>query len=662
MCETLPMLTDFVLIVAISLPVLFLFRRLNLPPTAGFIMTGLLIGPYGLGWIKQIEHVEVAAEVGVVLLLFSIGLEVSLTRLLQTSKRFYLIAAGQIVGTALCGSLAAIALGFGTGAAVVVGFVVAMSSSAIVLKGLADREELESPLGRLVVTICLTQDFAIVPMLLVIGFMGDKQADLRAITQSIAAVGALGIALYLAARHVLPQVIRRLMVVNTPEVLLLFTILVMFGTAWLTSLVGLSLAIGAFAAGLILSETEYYPQIYAEVAPFRALFSSLFFVAVGMLLDLKFVATHPAPVLLFAVGILAAKTLIVLFMSTSAGISLRVSLQGGLYLAQIGEFSFLLIAAATQGGLVTEGLFQYLIAATSLTLMVTPLIMQYAPRIAWSAHARFPWFMRAEAQSEDAPKSSRPVPAVLIVGYGVNGHNVARVLKESSIYYEILDSNPETVRRAREDGELIHYGEVARTEVLRQIEVEGFDSLVLAISDAGATRRAVSLIRGLNPRAHLVVRTRFVKEVEELERLGANVVVPEEFETSLRIFSELLHHYRIPPHIIQMQIEVVRGHSYGLLRTRASGTVVESIQELLLRQLVEAVPIMEGSPAIGKELCDLKLTDPQGCLVISVLRDSLPLRPPFDHTTVQENDIIVLYGNHLDLDRAVHMLSQRVHK
>jgi CPA2 family monovalent cation:H+ antiporter-2 len=255
--------------------------------------------------------------------------------------------------------------------------------------------------------------------------------------------------------------------------------------------------------------------------------------------------------------------------------------------------------------------------------------------------------------------AKRPQPAVLVVGYGVNGHNVARVLREAGIYYEILDFNPEIVRRAREQGERIHYGEVARTEVLRQIEVADFDSVVLAISDPAATRRAVSILRSLHPRSHLIVRTRYVHEVDELEKLGANVVVPEEFETSLRIFSDLLHHYRVPPHIIAMQVEAVRGHSYGILRTQAGVSVIENIQELLLQRLVEAVPILERSPHIGKRLGDLELSGDGSCLVLSVLRGGRPLRPPFETVVIEVEDMIVLYGNHVDLVRAVEKLSGR---
>jgi monovalent cation:H+ antiporter-2, CPA2 family len=658
MNETLPMFTELVVIIGVSLLVLFVFRRLSLPPIAGFVLTGILIGPSVLGWVSE-EHVNNAAQIGVVLLLFSVGLEISLSRLLKTSWRVYALAAGQIVGTIACGAVAVRLLGMSLESSIVVGFVITTSSSAIVLKGLSDRGELETPLGRMVVTICMAQDFAVVPMLTVIGLLSGTGTGSWGMGMMVLQVVALGGVLYLAARYVLPWVIHRLMAINTSEVVLLFTVLIMLGTAWLTSLAGLSLAIGAFAAGVILSETEYYPQIYAEVAPFRSLFSSIFFVSVGMMLDLRFVAAHPLPVLGVAIGVIVLKTLMVVVVALPLRLSPRTSLQGGLYLAQIGEFAFLLIGVATVGSLMSTSVFQYLIVATGLTMAVTPLIMQWAPRFVWRSGSTLQDLTELKSKETAEAGQTRPKPAVLIVGYGVNGHNVARVLRESGIYYEILETNPEIVRLGRVDGEVIHYGEVTRTEVLRQIEIEAFDSVVLAISDPAASRRAVQLVRQLNPGTHLIVRTRTVAEVEELEKAGANVVVPEEFETSLRIFSDLLHHYRIPPHIIALQVEVVRGKSYSLLRSRTGIRVIDNIQELLLKRLVEAVPITEGSPSCGKKLREFHLSEDSTCLVLSVLRKGFPERPPFADLILQPDDLVVLYGGHEDLNHAVEKLTSR---
>ncbi len=663
MTHDIPFFTDLIIIIAASLPIVFLARRLGLPALAGFVVTGMIIGPYGLGMIGKIENVESAAEVGVVLLLFTVGLEFSLSRLLAIPIKLYIIGALQVLGTSLAGYFIATALGLEFASALIAGFVLAVSSTAVTLKVLADSGELEAPVGRMVVTIALVQDIAVVPMLLTIGFLAPAQSSkslTAEIIETVLVVSALVLVLYLLARYVLPHVFHRLMTVRTSEVVLLFSMLVLLGTAWLTSQAGLSLAIGAFAAGLILAETPYLPQIFAEVAPFRTLFSSLFFVSIGMLLDLRFVITHPIGVLFVALAVLIVKPLVILVASFPFRITPRVALQGGLYLAQIGEFAFLLISAASAAELLVENEFQYLIAASSLSLAMTPLVMQWAPRLTWKAQSKIRFLQPSgTSTSLEGPSSARPHPAILIVGYGLNGQNVSRVLKETGLHFEILEANPDICRRARDHGHIIHYGDATSTELLTHISIEEFETVVIAISDPGATRRAVSIIRDLHPSAHLIVRTRLVAEVEELQKLGASAVVPEEFETSLRIFAKLLAHYNIPPHIIAAQIDLARGHGYGILRSPGDRDKLENLQSLLLERLVEAVVITLRSPAIGREIASLGFTDDSDCRLISLLRDGKPVAPPLEHEILREGDLVVLFGNHEALHLSVRKLVEQ---
>jgi CPA2 family monovalent cation:H+ antiporter-2 len=651
MHEHIPMLRDLMIIIGAALLMLFLSRRFKLPPIAGFVITGILIGPSGLSLVSA-ERVGTAAQVGVVLLLFAVGMEVSLSRLLKSDWRMYTLGAGQIIGTVIAGYAVARSLGLDNVPSLIAGFALSTSSSAIVLKGLTDSGELETPTGRAVVTISVLQDFSIVPMLVLIGFL-TGEADAQSIVITVLRVLALGGVLYVAARYLLPTVMRRLMTSNIPEAILFFTILVMFGTAWLTSLAGLSLAIGAFAAGVILSETEYYPQIYAEVAPFGTLFSSLFFISIGMLLDLHFIAAHPLAVLALSLGIIAVKTFVVTLVAVPLSIPPRTALQSGFYVAQIGELAFLILATAVLRHLISQDLYQYMIAGTGLTLTITPLLMQWTPYIVW--HGASPVADVAD-QPGEGQGPVRPDTSVLIVGYGVNGRNVSRVLRAAGIHYEILESNAVIVRAARAEGERIHYGDATRTEVLRQIGAADFDSIVLAISDVIATRRAISLVRSLNPNGYLVVRTRSISDVDELRKSGADVVVPQDFETSLRIFSDLLHHYRVPPRIIAMQIELVRGESYSFLRSRSETTMMERVRELLLMRLVEAVPIVSDSPSVGKKLGDFALADGNTCRILGVLRDGFPADPPFEDIVLRSGDLLVLYGAHEDLDLAVEKL------
>lgn len=652
MSHEIPMFYDLAIILACALPVLFLSRRIGLPPIAGFVITGILIGPSGLGFIQNLDHVESSAEVGVVLLLFIVGLELSLSSLKSTPLRVYITAIAQVVGTAALVTALALAFNLRGELALIAGFVVTVSSSALVLKGLADKGELNTPLGRMVVTICVVQDLAIVPMMMTVSVLSSGVLTDYEIIVRAALMLVWVLSLYVLGRWMVPMMMRWLVRVQVAEAILLFAILIMLVVGALSSLAGLSVALGAFAAGVILSENEFSAHIYSQVQAFSTLFSSLFFLSIGMLLDLRFVVTHLDTVLLVALAILVLKAFVIVVVSQPLPLSLKQRVQGGVYLAQTGEFSFLILSAAMAGFLVTETEFQYLIAASSLTLAVTPLVMQLAPHVAYHAGRRIGTVKSVEAPSEPLP--DRPKPAVMIVGYGLNGHNVARVLREAGIYYEVLEFNPKTVREARLEGEIIHYGDVTHSEFLRHLGLAHFDSAVIAISDPAATRRAVAAIHRLNPELHLIVRTRYVAEVEELERLGAKLVVPEEFETSLRIFVELLTHYHLPPHIIAAQVEAVRSQSYGALR---GGSITgERLAQLLMQRLVEAVPIHENSKARASTLRALGFSRESSCQVISLLRDGSAYQGEFLDVPLAPGDLVALYGDHASLDSAVLLL------
>ncbi|MBL0063067.1 MAG: cation:proton antiporter [bacterium] len=657
MSHEIPMFYDLAIILACALPVLFLSRRIGLPPIAGFVLTGIIIGPSGLGFIANMDHVESSAEVGVVLLLFIVGLELSISGLKSTPLKVYLAAIAQVTGTTALVFGILISLGMPFELSLIAGFVVTVSSSALVLKGIADKGELNTPMGRMVVTICVVQDLAIVPMMMIVSILASGNLTTYEIGVRAVLVAGWVLSLYLLARWILPQFLRWLVRAQLSEALFLFAILLMLVVGAISSIAGLSIALGAFAAGVILSENEFSAHIYSQMQAFSTLFASLFFVSIGMLLDLGFVLKHLDTVLIVSGAVLILKTVVVFIVSQPLELSLRERVQGGFYLAQAGEFSFLLLSAAVAGNLVTGDEFQYLIAASSLTLAVTPLVMQMAPHVAYHAGKKIGWATEAKSAPTE-PMPSRPKPAVLIVGYGLNGRNVAKVLRESGIYYEILEFNPKTVREARNEGETIHYGDVTHSEFLQHLGLKEFDSAVIAISDPAATRRAVTTIHRMNPGLHLIVRTRYVAEVEQLERLGAKLVVPEEFETSLRIFVELLTHYHIPPHIVAAQVEVVRSQSYGTLRGASMSG--DRLAQLLLQRLVEAVPIRENSKARASTLRALGFSNESRCQVIALLRDGSAYPGEFLDVTLAPNDLVVLYGDHASLDLGVLTLSEVV--
>jgi CPA2 family monovalent cation:H+ antiporter-2 len=564
MPHSVPLLNDLLILLAASLPIAFLCSRLRVPVIVGFMLTGVAIGPAGLGLIRQAAEVELLAEIGVVLLLFTIGLEFSLKRLMEM-KRLVLGGGGlQVVLTTLLVLGLCLAVGRAFNQALFIGFLFALSSTAIVLKSYMDRAEIDTPHGRAGVGILLFQDLCIVPMMLLTPILSGREgSSFGNIALRLGTALAVVAGIILAARTVVPLLLKHIVQLRSPEVFIIFVVLVSLGTAWLTSLFGMSMALGAFVAGLVLSESEYSHQIVSDVLPFRDVFNSIFFISVGMLLSVHFLFTHLFSVLGLVVALIVGKMLLTWLAVYWLCHSPRIALMVGLGLAQIGEFSFILAKVGAAQGLLAGEEYQHFLAAAILSMIVTPLFISLAPRAGGWLQARF------APQASHEPETSVAQPLthhVIVVGYGLNGRNLSRVLQRIEIPYRVLELNAETVRQARAAGVPIEYGDAVRREVLLHAGIQRAAVLVVAISDPLASRHTVALARELNPALSIIVRTRYLSELPELYELGATQVIPEEFETSIEIFARVLEDYGIAAEIIERETEAVREAGYEVLR------------------------------------------------------------------------------------------------
>lgn len=568
MPHTPPLLEDLLLLLLASVPVVFLFNRLRLPTIVGFIIAGVMIGPYGLNLISETKEIEALAEIGVALLLFTIGLEFSLRRIFEM-RRIALVGGGLQVGlTVAVVALIAHLFGRGVNQAIFFGFLFALSSTAIVLKTYAERAETDTPHGRAGVGVLLFQDISIVPMMLLVPALGGRGDSSVAGILATLGVAVVAVAfVVLASRLVVPRLLGAVAGMRSSEVFVVTAVILSLGTAWLTSLFGLSLALGAFIAGMVLSESEYSHQIVADILPFRDVFNSIFFVSIGMLLSLSALIGDWLVVLAWVGALLLGKTLLVFAAVRLSGLPTRVAVMTGLGLAQVGEFSFILAKAGFPHGLLAEADYQRFLAASVISMIAAPFLIRLAPRAGYAAQSLLsPAPERLPPPAEDAGGTGELGDHVLIVGYGINGRNLARVLRRVGVPYRVLDLNANTVRGAKAGGEEIVFGDATRREVLRAVGVERAGVLVLAISDPEATRRAVVLARRMNPRLHIIVRTRYLSEVPELERLGADEIVPEEFETGIAIFARVLRERGIAPEIVARHAEEIRSLGYQMLR------------------------------------------------------------------------------------------------
>lgn len=652
------LLRESVVLLGSAVGVLLLAARLRLPPVVALLLTGLLIGPSGLGWISDVEQVEVFAEIGVVLLLFVIGLELSLARLKELRRPFFLGGSVQAGLTAALAAGAAWALGSGAGRAVFLGFVVALSSTAIVLKLYDDRRETDTPHGRVVLGILLYQDFLIVPMIVLTpvlaGSVGASPAALAVrFGGSLLAIGAVVI----VARKVAPALFDRIARTRIRETFVLGSLGICLALAWVTHALGFSLALGAFIAGLLVSETEYSHQAIADVAPFRDVFASIFFVSVGMLVDLPFAADHLPAILGLAAGVLVLKALVAGGAVAALGMPSRTRILVGLSLAQVGEFSFLLMEVGRLHGLLAGETYQVLLGAVVLTMLATPLLVRAAPA---AAEAWLRLRGGAAAGDLEGQPGGGMEDHVIVVGFGAGGRLLARVLKEARIAYVVVEMNSETVKRSRREGEPIFYGDASRPEVLAHAGVERARVVVFAISDHSALRRAVQTARSVAPAAEIVVRTRRIDEIEELRTLGAHEVVAEEFETAIEIFTHVLQRYHVPRNVVRAQIRLLRGEGYRMLRAPGRGAAVSAaVLDALEAGTTDIFRIEPGSPVAGRTLRDLDLRHETGATVLAVVRGESPHPNPAPDTVLESGDDLVLVGSHADIDRAFDLLGGR---
>lgn len=657
--ESIPLLKDLVVLMATAVPISIILTRIGLPIIIGFLFTGVIIGPYGFALVTEIKTVETLAQIGAVLLLFTIGLEFSLARMLDI-RREGLFGGGLQVGlTTVAVVLLGMIFKMPLAVLILLGFIISLSSTAIVLKLLSDKGEVSSAHGNLSVGVLLFQDICVVPMVIVLQGMGREASGSLGIARDIGVSIAALVVIIATVLFVIPRLFNQVVRLRSREVFILTTVLVCMGTAWVSSLFGLSLALGAFIAGIAISESEYSNQIVAEVIPFRDVFSSLFFISIGMLLDVRFFAANAPLLLLLVAGIVFIKAASLAVVAQVLRYPLRLSIIVGLNLAQIGEFSFILINMGKDLTLLDATLYQSMLALAVVSMAAAPVLNRWSHHIAFFAAARLGRAGRGGTPAADVHKRTRLTNHVIIVGYGLNGENLSKVLKETGIPHLVVDTNMQRIRAAKAHGCRAYFGDASHPEILKGMGLDSAKMLVVAISDPVATRGIVKESKKANPSISLLVRTRYTREVEELYRLGADQVIPEEFETSVEIFARVLKDYRIPGNIIQNQIKIIRGEGYAMLRTPSiSAERLGSLTSVLEKGLMDTYYVEEGCPIAGRTLRELELRKKTGSTVIAVLRGGEAKTNPGADFTLLKHDTLVLIGSHAELNSAFELLKE----
>jgi len=555
-------LKDVLVILGVAVIVVIVFYRIKLPAVAGFILSGILVGPQGLQLVDDSRHIEVLAEVGVALLLFGIGLELPLHKLRRLWK---LAAVGGILQVGISAATAFFIgrmTGLPSNSAILIGFVVALSSTAIVLRGLQERGEVDAPHGRLILGILIFQDFSVVPIMLIIPLLAGVDLSAGAFAVTLAKSIGIVLVVLLLAILIVPRILKLVAQTGQRHLFILCVFVVCLGIAWWVTRSGASLAIGAFLAGLVVAGGEYRHQALADMISFREIFASLFFVSVGMLLLPQTILSNLVPIIAILSAILLGKSAIVFITALVMRMPLRVCLISALALAQIGEFSLILLYAIQGTGLVASSIENNLVSAAILSMMITPFIMSYGPKLAagLGKFTRLKHLIEVDS-AEDVADTIRKMRNHLVVAvYGFAGKALSQDLAENKIPFIIVDLNIENVRRAsREVGNAV-FGDITSETVLAQLGIQRARELVLLINDPTASEQAVRIARAAAPQLFITVRTTYLLDIEPLLVAGANEVVPAEREAAVQVMMQVLTRQQVDSTKITSRALEIRDH------------------------------------------------------------------------------------------------------
>lgn len=656
-------LTSIVILLGAALVVAWSMRVFNVPAILGFLLAGVAIGPAAFNVIHR-EEVEFFAELGLVLLLFTIGLELSPAPLLRMGKPLLVAAGLQIVGTTgLATILLQLFSDLSWSAAIIAGIGLSLSSTAIVLKTLSDRAETDTPIGALLTGILLVQDVVVILVLIFLPLgSGSESVWYVTVAKALAALVALVVVTYVA-RLVVPWIATLVARHGGQELMTLFAVFMALLGAWAADLADWSWPLGSCIAGLLLAQTDLRHQLRAEITPFRDVFNALFFMSIGMLVDIDLFMSYPVTLVGAILLTLAAKTVLTSSAILAGRLPLRLALTGGIALCTVSEFGYVLVKEANDLGLIPNDFADLFVAWAVGTMLLGALFIPTAGNAGmWLADriSRRTMQVASGASVASGAPESTPSDHVLMVGYGVNGRNLAQVLKATGIRYVVVDMNRGNVAVARENGAEAIVGDATRQMILERGGLAQARALVVAIADPEATRRIVAQAHTLRPDLYILARTRYVAELDGLYRLGARMVIPEEFETSIELFAHVLREFGIPTNVIEQQVGLIRGGRYGMLRGRAADrTLHAEWRQLMETTTTQVIMLLHGSSACGQTLREVDLRARTGVTIAAVTRNGKVQPSPSVDFRFEAGDVLVLVGTHQQLDHAKGMLAPK---
>ncbi|WP_372870983.1 monovalent cation:proton antiporter-2 (CPA2) family protein [Shewanella sp.] len=642
-------LLKVLLMLLIAIGAIALLRRLGLPAILAYLLTGVVAGPGGFDWFSQ-RQMQSVAELGVVLLMFTLGLEFSVPKLWAMRRTVFGLGSAQVLVTTLIAMLIAMVLGQSPVEALVIGSAIALSSTAIVLKLLNEKGALRRRHGELSVSVLLFQDLAVVPLLILLPLLGSEDGTMA--LNSILLALLKGIVAFMAlmafGKWALPKVFDEVARSRSNELFVLSALVVALLTGALTQWLGLSMALGAFMAGMLLGESQYRRQLEADIRPFRDLLMGLFFISIGMLLDFQLVIAYWWQILLGLIAVVIGKALVIHGLLKLAGEPFRVSSVTALTLAQVGEFSFVVLALAVNYQLLELEVSTSLVMVAVLSMALAPALVRHAVNIS----KMFQGLKPNAHRDASVPRLDEGSELVLILGYGRVGQTIARFLRAEAVPYLALDLDPTRVQEAKRAGEPVYFGDACKRSILKQAGISQAKMIVLTFCESRAVDEVIHLCRTLAPDAKILVRTRDDTELKLLEQAGASQVIPETLEGSLMLVSQVLYQCGVPLARILKRLELERRNHYHYLHGFFSGTDTDFTIDLL-----HAVALPRGASSVGKTLQEIPW-DKLRVELRAIRRGGEEFDHPSDEWQLRAGDVLILFGKPRRVEKAEALLLQ----
>ncbi len=645
------LLKDIILILFTAIVVILILSKLKIPPVIGFLLTGIIIGPFSFGLVDSVGEIEVLAEIGVILLMFSIGLEFSVDKIKAMMKDFLFFGGLQVATCWLIFFIIINFFGLTLTQSIVGGFILALSSTAIVLKLLQDNDEINSPPGLKMTGILLFQDVVIIPAMIFLPFvnqLGEGETG-NIVTSLLIAVGGV-ILILLLSKYLLPFLFKVILKLRIPDLQTVTIFVFLFGVAFISYKLGISLAMGAFIVGIALSDTDYAHQINTDFVPSRHIFNSIFFISIGMFVNVSFFINNIPEVLLFTIIIISVKIFFITLLFIISRHPLSVGIITAFSLAHIGEFSFILLREAQEHEIFSSDTHQVFLSSAILSMFLIPVAIKTGKSIA--ASGKF----KTEIKKGEVKKTLSN--HTIIAGYGINGRNISRILKLLDIPYEIIEMNPQTVSEYKLKGEPIRFGNIDHRDNLKHIGIEKASLLIIAINDIEAAKKSVGAARSLSSKVKIIVRVNYISQVETLYKGGADLVLSQDMETSLIFINHILKYYNIPDHVSRIQTNLLREEHYSFFYNKENRDHWRVALLDCIEQDNELFFVGSYSKFVSRKIEELEPWNMEGVNVIGVIRNSAVISKELSELKLEKFDTIIFSGFHKKVYEALHWMEE----